>query len=177
MFLQETENLEEDNAELENEIQNLHKEVENLQFLLEAHRPSCKKSHLHQHQHQQQAHQHQVPQPMPMKTESYLAMTTAAASTVVSYPMSRPSSLPLRTTQAPATTAPVSISTPSSGVNFSHLGLDALIDGHTGLTPLTAGPPPPSCSSQVQQQHRNSSDSNSSPNTSPNTSSAQLISL
>jgi len=169
-LINETENLEEDNAELENEIQNLKKQAEELKFLLEAHRPSCKHSQITQQQHQQQ-------QPIQMKTENYMSMPCSTVASTVSYPMARPSTLPLRTTQAPANTAPMCLTTPSSGVNFGHLGLETLMDGHTGLTPLTAGPPPPSCSSQVQQQHRNSSDSSSSPNTSPNTSSAQLISL
>lgn len=153
-LINETENLEEEKAELENEIHNLQKQKEELQFLLEAHRPACKHS---QHMPVQQQH-------------NLLGATPASSAAAISYPMSRPSTLPLRTTQAPATTAPVSLSTPSSGLSFP-LGLDTMIDGHTGLTPLTAGPPPPSCGTQ---QRQNSSD-NSSPNNSPN--SSKLISL
>jgi len=165
VLIGETEQLEEEKSELENEISNLMKMKDDLSFMLDLHAPACKLDN-HAHQHQQQQSQQS-------NTTPYTMAVTAA-----SYVMTRPSTLPLRSTQ-PTTmsSAPVSITTPSNGVSFSHLGLDTLMEGHTGLTPLTSGPPPPSCSSQVQQ-HRNSSDgSGSSPNTSPNTSSAQLISL
>lgn len=154
VLINQTENLEEEKAELENEIANLHQQKEQLQFLLEAHKPTCKHN-----QSQQQAL---------IKSEqdllSSIASSFPAALVPTSQPaiQSRPSTLPLRTTQiqAPATTAAigVSINTPSSGMY--NLGLDTLLEGHTGLTPLTAGPP--TCSSQVQQQQRQS-DSSSSP--------------
>lgn len=161
-LINETECLEEDKAELENEIQSLQQQKEQLQFLLEAHRPACKHN------------QHINMQPAPVVKSEHDLMTSIASSfpdpasfTSSSTSMQgRPSSLPLRTTQAQSssttTLAGVAISTPSSGV-FSHLGLDTLLDGHTGLTPLTSGP---TCSSQVQQ-HRNSNNSDSSPNGSP----------
>lgn len=143
VLINETENLEEEKAELENEISHLMKQKDELQFVLDAHKSACPRLG-------------QAPPPV-----------TAVPSTM-SYPMTRPSTLPLRTTQAPATTAPVSITTPSSGLSFN-MGLEALIDGHTGLTPLTAGPP--TCTTQ---HHRNSSDSDSAPNTST---ASHLISL
>lgn len=170
-LINETENLEEEKAELENEISNLMKQKEKLTFMMEAHKTNCKRNQL--------ITQHQATTTSSgMKTSDLLQGMSSSIATSVSYPSSRPCSLPLRTTQAPASAAPVSITTPSSGISFSHLGLDAMIDGHTGLTPLTTGPAPPTCSSQVQQQHRNSSDgSSNSPSASPSTSSAQLISL
>jgi fos-like antigen len=172
-LINETENLEEEKADLENEIQSLQQQKDQLQFLLEAHQPACKHN---QHIHMQPAplvkSEHDlmsnIPSSFPDTVTTAAAYSTNAMTTMSQ--QSRPSSLPLRTTQAQCSTsgsitslAGVPITTPSGGV-FSHLGLDTLLDGHTGLTPLTSGPS--TCSSQVHHQHRNSSDS--SPNESPN---------
>lgn len=174
VLINETENLEEEKAELENEIQGLQQQKEQLQFLLEAHKPACK--------HNQHLHMNTTP----VKVEHDIMTTIAhsftgagqmnqvyTSTTMQQQQQSRPTSLPLRTTQPQSmytvsSSLGVPITTPSGGV-FSHLGLDTVFEGHTGLTPLTSGP---SCSSQVQQQHRNSSDS--SPSESPN---STLISL
>lgn len=168
VLINETENLEEEKAELETEIQNLQQQKEQLQFLLEAHKPACKHN------------PHMSNSVAPVKSEHDLMSNIAVsfgghvhtATTTAHQPIqSRPSTLPLRMTQLPTTSAPgIPITTPSGGV-FSHLGLDTLLDGHTGLTPLTTGP---SCGSQVQQQHRNSSDSSPTEMGSPN---SNLISL
>ena len=71
--------------------------------------------------------------------------------------LSRPTTLNLGSSVTEATG--VSINTPTSGITLNTpsvmLGLDSMIDGHTGLTPLISGP---SCASQV---HRASTDSSS----------------
>lgn len=150
-LINQTENLEEEKAELETEISNLHQQKEQLQFLLEAHKPTCK----HNHPQQQGL----------IKSEQDLLSSIASSFPAALVPanlppiQSRPNTLQLRTSQTPATTTAaigVSINTPSNGMY--NLGLDTLLEGHTGLTPLTAGP---TCSSQVQQQNRQSDSSNS----------------
>ena len=98
-----------------------------MEFLLKAHKPMC-------------------------TVKAVIVKSEAQAGT------SRPTSLPLAQSTT-STTGTVSltntgvvISTPSAGM-FAQIGLDSMVDGHTGLTPITGVP---SCSTQVK---RNSSDS------------------
>ncbi len=145
-LITETENLEEEKASLENEIQTLQQQREQLEFLLKAHKPMCS-----------------------AKVGNVVSVVKSEpAEGAVAGTSSRPNTLPLVSNVATPTTVngslPVTIntnitaatgiviSTPSSGV-FTTLGLDSMVDGHTGLTPITGGP---SCASQAQ---RNSSDS------------------
>ena len=163
LYFQETENLEEEKSQLENEITNLQQQKEQLEFLLNAHKPMCKVQHPNGTVKCEQQASHvvcSIPSSTFM-TGPYTTMTTP-----------RPNTLPLRTTQPQSSTATsvigVPITTPSSV--FASISLDTLMDGHTGLTPLTGQAP--SCGSQVQLQ-RNSSDS-SPEMASPN---SNLISL
>jgi len=115
-LLNESENLEEQQVKLEDEIQSLQQQKEQLEFLLQAHKPLC-----------------------PKKFSSDSAPCSSSQ---------RPNSLPVAsavfTAVSEATGIP--ISTPSSGVfNF---GLEAMLDGHTGLTPVTDGI---SCASEVNR--------------------------
>ncbi len=156
MYLQETEQLEEEKATLENDIQTLQQQKDQLVFLLEAHKPMC-------------AAQKKVNGNVTVKVEPAVddeknVNTTIVTSASTMATMSRPNSLPLAaqkripisTSSATITEATgIVISTPSNGL-FATLGLDSMVDGHTGLTPITGAP---SCASQAQ---RNSSDS--SPN-------------
>lgn len=138
-LINESEGLEDEQAKLEEEIQSLQAQKEQLEFLLEAHKPLCSKKS-------------QTGGQDTLKVES-------------SHPFSRPTSLPLRsttvTTRPPPTTVAESIgipiTTPSSGCAVFNFGLEAMMDGHTGLTPITGAP---SCASEVQ---RSMSDSSSSP--------------
>ena len=157
-LLAETDQLEDVKAELENDIQSLQQQKEQLEFLLQAHKPVC--HHLKKNG--------QVPiiktEKSADKTAPCVATTVSAAAipqrVATTVTTTRPNTLPLPTrtnvSRSPVTEATgVSITTPSSGVLFN-FGLESMMDGHTGLTPLTGGP---SCASQVQ---RNSSDSSPS---------------
>lgn len=95
---------------------------------------------------------------------STVATTSSSGNYEMSAMTSRPNSLPLikreRASMLSVTSATgVTINTPTSGVSITPSslfcpGLDSMVDGSTGLTPLTGM----SCSSQVQ---RNSSESSS----------------
>jgi len=129
----ETEELEEVKASLENEVETLKQVKEHLEFVLQAHKPLCTK------------HKAAAGGIVQVKTEpssSDSCTDTTTASTTTAAPTARPTSLALPASLAknevgiPVTT-PSSIIpafTPSSMITT--LGLDNLIDGHTGLTPL-----------------------------------------
>lgn len=155
VLINETENLEEEKSQLETEIQSLQQQKEQLEFLLNAHKPMCKVKNPNHN-----CEQHNIGTSIP--AVSYMSNMTTP----------RPSTLPLRTTQAQNTSVTsatgIPITTPSS--MFGSISLDTMLDGHTGLTPLTGQAP--SCGSQVQLQ-RTSSDSSSEMG-SPN---SNLISL
>ena len=124
--------LEDEKAAIEIEIQNLQQQKEQLEFLLQAHKPMC---HLNKYGSKEDG------QGVIVKKEPVVDSVTT----------SRPSSLPLQLNTKTSDVLGIPITTPSSGV-FT-LTLDSIVD-HTGLTPLTG----PSCSSQVQ---KNGSDSSS----------------
>jgi len=160
VLITETEQLEEEKATLENDIQTLQQQKEQLEFLLEAHKPMCSAK----------SKANVTVKVEPPVEEEKKATTTVSMSAIVTNAstagaMSRPNSLPLSASKGatPVSTSATTIteatgiviSTPSNGM-FATLGLDSMVDGHTGLTPITGAP---SCASQAQ---RNSSDS--SPN-------------
>lgn len=132
VLTQETEELEEVKANLENELETLQQVKEHLEFVLQAHNPLCKK------------HKPDI------KTESsYTSCTSEScttATTTTAVPTARPTSLALPTATLPSVSeAGIPITTPSSifpaftpSSMITTLGLDNLID-HTGLTPLTGG--------------------------------------
>lgn len=140
-LIQETEDLEEEQAELQQDIQSLQQQKEQLEFLLQAHKPRCQVSGGNQVKIKTEPEE--GPQDLVIKhlPQAIKAEPTESCT-------SRPTSLPISSSVTEATG--VTINTPSSVL----LGLDSMVDGHTGLTPLTG----PTCSSQV---HRNSTDSSS----------------
>lgn len=153
-LINESENLEEEKATLENEIQTLQQQKEQLEFLLQAHKPMCSAKH--------------KIRDLVVKTEPGLSVSAIVVKPdpdrIMNFSQamsnSRPNTLPIasnmvNTTASVTMATGVPITTPSSGVGFSFIGLDSMVDGHTGLTPITG----PSCASQVQ---RNSSDSSPS---------------
>lgn len=167
VLINETEDLEEEKSQLETEIQSLQQQKEQLEFLLNAHKPMCKIAKCTHSPHSHAQHT-MTSQQLPISS-AYMQTSQPAMTTP------RPSSLALRTTQAPSSSTMVSsvagvpITTPS-GV-FANISLDTIMEGHTGLTPLTTQPP--TCSTQVQL-HRTSSGDSSSEMGSPN---SNLISL
>ncbi|XP_013406659.1 transcription factor kayak [Lingula anatina] len=139
-LLTETDGLEDQKASLEQEIQSLQQQKEQLEFLLQAHKPVCK--------HDIKAPKQQERKSIIVKAEPSSTVSSCQGSKGAT---SRPNSLPLAESRTAVTAATgVSISTPSNGI-FT-FGFDTMVDGHTGLTPVTG----PSCASQVQ---RGSSDS------------------
>jgi len=137
VLTQETEELEEVKANLENELETLQQVKEHLEFVLQAHNPLCKKH------------------TSAIKTESFSTSCTSesctTATTTTAVPTARPTSLALSAASLPAASLPsvseagIPITTPSSifpaftpSSMITTLGLDNLID-HTGLTPLTGG--------------------------------------
>jgi hypothetical protein len=156
-LLNETEGLEEEQAHLEDEIQKLQSEKEQLEFLLEAHRPLCK-----------------VSSTAPVSSYNVTITSTAGQPAIkleksLTPPPQRPTSLGIATTTVPAVTnaTGIPISTPSNGISVFNFGLEAMVDGHTGLTPLTTNPP--SCSSQVHRSENASITSSAPTLSSPTT--------
>ncbi len=144
-LITETENLEEEKASLENEIQTLQQQREQLEFLLKAHKPMCS-AKVGNVASVVKAEPADRAVPGPSSRPSTLQLVSNVATPTVQ------SSVPVTVNTSITAATGIVISTPSSGV-FTTLGLDSMVDGHTGLTPITGGP---SCASQVQ---RNSSDS------------------
>lgn len=68
LYLQETEKLEEEKADLQKEIESLQKEKDKLEFMLVAHNPVCKLPHEERHQPGSQQHPQQcAPLPLTMR--------------------------------------------------------------------------------------------------------------
>ncbi|ELU03492.1 hypothetical protein CAPTEDRAFT_170504 [Capitella teleta] len=153
-LLNETEGLEEDQADLEEEIQKLQAQKEQLEFLLEAHRPLCKVSAATPASSYTVTIASSAGQPS-IKLEKTLTPPPP--------PPQRPTSLGIAATSATG----IPISTPSNGISVFNFGLEAMVDGHTGLTPLTQGPP--SCASQIQRSDNPSITSSATTLSSPTT--------
>lgn len=178
-MFQQSEGLEEEQSKLEQEIHNLQQQKEQLEFLLEAHRPVCTAKGINSVALpvQPELCKEEKPDPICVSTGTATIVITPAVPNITTVPVvatsltstdvnlstTRPSTLPI-VTRVMATSGAsvvdatgVPISTPSSGLVFNHLGLDSMMNGHTGLTPLTEAA---SCGSQV---HRTvSSDTTSS---------------
>jgi hypothetical protein len=157
--LQETETLEDEKSNLENEIQSLQQQKEQLEFLLQAHKPLCKMTNLDTHScnvNMITSCAPSLPMPVqPMKMDRVNIKMESEMCMAQQHSMNRPNTLPLmKKTLGGSLETPtcselgLTMTTPSNGI-FT-FGLDSMVDGHTGLTPIM------SCASQVQ---RNSSDS------------------
>ncbi|XP_046375556.1 fos-related antigen 1-like isoform X2 [Haliotis cracherodii] len=144
-LVDETDKLESERSNLESEIQSLQQQKDQLEFILQAHQPLCKV---------ESAINMKV-DTIKVKTEprSHVACAANHSDSKFSTPNShRPNSLSLVKQEKQKSVAGVPISTPSNGL-FSFNGLDSLVDGGTGLTPVST-----SCASQA---HRSSSESGS----------------
>ena len=162
--LQETEKLEAEKSDLENEIQNLQQQKDQLEFLLQAHVPLCKVD--------PQSGSFKIKaEPSDGSLNSATTITPSSSCHLPSSSSSRPNSLPLERQRngevavamgSSCGPTGVPLSTPSSGL-FTYTGLDGLVEGSTGLTPLASGPGV-SCASQL---HRSESESGSETVSSP----------
>lgn len=173
-FPQETEKLEAEQSDLENEIHVLQQQRDQLEFLLQAHVPICKvdpnggafKVKAEPPEHAMDSSRAPTASSRPLPSSTSLVSNLSGG---------RPTSLPLdkqhqRSNEMPVVvscTTGVTITTPSAGL-FTYTSLDSLVEGSTGLTPLTSGPGV-SCASQVQRSESESG--------SENVSSPTLISL
>jgi hypothetical protein len=159
-LLAETEKLESEQAKLQNEIKSFQREKDELEFILEAHRLHCGAGKLETAM--------VAASVAPATAVAMTAMPTALKvvegidagrnvvfvvstgteaapvneqSTATTGGIRRPTSLTttrLIGNSAPRQIAGVAITTPSAGL-FT-LGLESMIDGHTGLTPITGLP-------------------------------------
>ncbi|KAK6638731.1 hypothetical protein RUM43_006998 [Polyplax serrata] len=169
----ETDGLEQKKQSLQNEIQSLQSEKEHLEFLLEAHKACCRLAgtdnppsppdikpiiFIDDDQKVIIQHENSVVAPSSQPSPPKKPMIADPATSGGNKP-SRPSSLPFSSfppKPGPTTVlevAGVPITTPSAGIPFN---FDSLMDGGTGLTPVSGTgltPMVPSCSSQ----QRNSS--------------------
>jgi len=154
-LINESEGLEEEQAKLEEEIQSLQSQKEQLEFLLEAHKPVCSKKC-------------QTSSGSTVTITGSIGASGIKMEKPLSPPSSRPTSLNIkpRVSSIIAESAGIPITTPSSGVNVFNFGLEAMMDGHTGLTPITGTP---SCASEVQRTVSESSSSPSETLSSPTT--------
>ncbi|KAK7103233.1 fos-related antigen 2-like isoform X2 [Littorina saxatilis] len=189
-LVEETEKLEEERGILETEIQSLQHEKDQLEFLLQAHVPLCK---VDSHGFKVKAEPLDASMNAARACSSSRPAYTSASCTSTASVSSRPSSLALqergRHAELPVAVScastGISLTTPSAGL-FTYTGLDGLVDGSpgltplgsTGMTPLATGPPGlgstgltplasgpgVSCASQV---HRNESESGSEAVSSP----------
>ena len=165
--------MEQKKQSLQNEIQSLQSEKEHLEFLLEAHKACCRLAgtdnppsppdikpviFMDDENKVIIEHENSVIAPSSQPSPPKKPMIADAATSGGNKP-SRPSSLPF--TSYPSKPGPttvlevagVPITTPSAGIPFN---FDSLMDGGTGLTPVSGTgltPIVPSCSSQ----QRNSS--------------------
>jgi len=154
-LVEETEQLEEEKGNLEVEIQSLQQQKDQLEFILQAHRPLCKASHS----------QNSELNLVKVKAEPNNESSACSAKNLTMSSTQRPSTLALVKRErkenvdvSVSTATGIPITTPSSG--FFTFGLDSMVD-HTGLTPITNGPS--SCSSEVNRTSESSSENASSP--------------
>lgn len=153
-LLAETQVLEEEQSRLEEEIKKYQQQKEELEFILEAHRLQCglgKQAALVPPASSKPASSsflHLPSESVPVsKTEGSEEPGKDPRPLAVQGPlvvpiMQRPTSFPLlsRPLQPGLSQAlGLPISTPSSGIVIT-LGLDSMLDGHTGLTPVTGFP-------------------------------------
>lgn len=140
----ETEDLEDERSSLEREIQMLTAQKEELNFLLEAHRPCCKLGRDKENATKRRVIVKQEPAKIP-RTEAPLEPLPPPP--MPAPPASQPAKVPRPTTLSVAGFASatnmhkdVPISTPSQGLG---LNFDSLMQGGTGLTPISGAALPP----------------------------------
>ena len=149
-LLQETETLEDERDRLQKEIQHLQRQRSQLEDLLGTHAPRC--------QSRQLVGSHHVMDIPPIKAEKcddfFNMADTGLCRAPYNYSLpsttfqscSRPDSLPLsrrpghQSSMTLLNLPNVTNSTSSNISGVANLGLDCMLDGHTGLTPITGAP-------------------------------------
>lgn len=175
ILLQETEGLEQKKQGLQQEIQQLQMQKEELEFLLEAHKACCRLSSSGQRSPQdikpfvypassledklirvkQEIDDSNTAATVPISQPTPPKRPILATDATAGVKPSRPNSLPVATAFTPSLStlkaavsvsevAGIPITTPSAGIPFN---FDSLMEGGTGLTPVST-PLVPSCSSQ-----------------------------
>jgi len=175
ILLQETEGLEQKKQGLQQEIQQLQMQKEELEFLLEAHKACCRLSSSGQRSPQDIKPFVYPPSSLEdklIRVKQEMDDSNTTATVPISHPTppkrpilatdatagvkpSRPNSLPVAAAFTPSLStlkaavsvsevAGIPITTPSAGIPFN---FDSLMEGGTGLTPVST-PLVPSCSSQ-----------------------------
>jgi fos-like antigen len=158
--------LESEQAKLQNEIKTFQREKDELEFILEAHRLHCGAGNVGVATTsvepvaivKEELVAAAAPAPAAVATTSVVpgnlvfliapspADSSATPATRSEKPTTqvptirRPTSLATVRFSAAPQIAGVAITTPSSGINIFTLGLESMIDGHTGLTPITGLP-------------------------------------
>ncbi|XP_054257666.1 transcription factor kayak isoform X2 [Macrosteles quadrilineatus] len=161
-LLEETEGLEDKKNSLLQEIEQLKTEREDLEFILEAHKATCRLN---------RSDSPPDVKPFSLNANKFLLGSAPAKMDQKSFETKRPrpTSLPVAPRKminvATSEVAGVPITTPTAGMPFN---FDSLMDGGTGLTPVS-GPLIPSCATQ----QRSGCVDLSSPDTLPN----KLVSL
>ncbi|XP_073999243.1 transcription factor kayak [Rhodnius prolixus] len=151
-LMMETDGLQKKKSGLQSEIQQLKMQKEELEYLLETHRPCCRLE-ADSENLRSDSPPDIKPFSLTLKVDSKEEMVNEPESNITILPPKRnggkrPTSLPVPT--AMLTPDGIPITTPTAGILFN---FDSLMDGGTGLTPVS-GPLAPSCS--TQQRHSGS---------------------
>lgn len=143
-FSQETESLEEEKSNIEHEIAELQNQKEQLEFILQAHQPVCKRGG-------STYTSNEAPLIEPKISSSLSRPTTLNVTSVLSTSLKQQNN----SSNVPMSTPANVYTTPSGGTLFNFGDSD--FNDHTGLTPLIQ---PTTCAGEVQ---KNSSSDLSSP--------------
>lgn len=169
-LLAETESLEDEKLQLEKEISNLQRQRHQLEFVLDSHASRCRHVVNAGTPARNHVNQLTVP-PTSAHTRSFASAATAApvsvkmerpgveggSSRAVGSAAGRPCSLSLS-----ATSSGTGVGLTTTPMTFASLGLDCMVDGHTGLTPITGAP---SCSAGGSQRPHDDMSAGLSPTT------------
>lgn len=160
-LLAETEKLESEQAKLHADIKAFQHEKDELEFILEAHRLHCGIGKANGVASAATAAKGVIKLGLPDKKEVLVItsdnskapefavnVSTDISNNTTTNAVRRPNSLVTRfvndvassSSQGAGQIAGIAITTPSSGLNVYTLGLESMMDGHTGLTPITGLP-------------------------------------
>jgi len=165
--VQETESLEDEKLQLEKEISNLQRQRHQLEFVLDSHASRCR----HVINAGTPARNHVTQTTVPATSAHSRSFAAAATAAPVSVKMERPgaeggSSRAVGSAAGRPSSLSLSATSSSAGamtpMTFGSLGLECMVDGHTGLTPITGAP---SCSAGGSQRPHDDMSTGLSPTT------------